>query len=120
MSTITLYHGTRLAAVNTVAQWPKAKHSEGGFGFYVTTEINTARRYGQLVEAWTIDYEDFVKHHNLAFTPVDTRYKEGLAELSECLEQGTELKLNQHQADELAVEASHVEILDTRDRIYTI
>tara|TARA_R110000744_G_scaffold208461_14_gene327211 strand:+ start:6155 stop:6499 length:345 start_codon:yes stop_codon:yes gene_type:complete len=102
MRTIKLYHGTTTTDnINNLLDCPKASACINGNGFYVTMNIEVARRYGSKVVVWEVEAGLL----NIAQRPIDQRYQEGLATYEECVKGGMEIVLTQTQADTMAIEA---------------
>lgn len=115
---ITLYHGTNNDA-RQVAQFPRSTKAINGVGFYVTDDINVAKKYGCNVVSWEVEAE-FANKFGLIKQTIDQSWKEGLSDYWDCVEGGMEYILTQRQADELAVEAERVGYFDARARFYEI
>ena len=115
---ITLYHGTNNDA-RQVAQFPRSTKAINGVGFYVTDDIEVAKKYGCNVVVWEVEAE-LVNKLGLIKQTIDQSWKEGLSDYWNCVEGGMEYILTQRQADELAIEAIEVGYYDLRSRFYTV
>ena len=115
---ITLYHGTNNDA-RTVAQYPQATKAINGVGFYITDDIEVAKKYGCNVVVWEVEAE-LVNELGLTKQTIDQSWKEGFRTYAECAKDGLEYILTQRQADELAIEATEVGYYDLRSRFYNI
>jgi hypothetical protein len=99
---ISYFHGTNSNVINVIDN-PIAKSAINGFGFYVTLNIEEAKKYGKNVIEFVMEDE-----FDAVTRPIDQRYVEGLATLQECMEGGMEVVLTQAQATEMALDAIDV------------
>ena len=105
MKTITYYHGTNNNAIE-VADNAKVTSSINGLGFYTSTDIDVARKYGRNIIAFVMNVETELK---CITRPIDQRYVEGLASYDECAASGMETVFS----------CTHALILDAEDVIIT-
>lgn len=101
MRTIKLYHGTCSNYPNNVIDNPTTCHAINGVGFYVTTDVDVAAKYGKHVVCWEINQAT----RNMiasATKPINQLYTENMELYAECAEQGMEIALSQREADLMA------------------
>ena len=102
MKTIMIYHGTNALDIQNVTDFPKAKPSINGVGFFCTLDVEVAQKYGAVVAVWEVE-ETFIDKFGILTRPIDQRYTEDMDLYPECAAGGMELVLTQQEADLMAV-----------------
>ena len=80
-----LYHGTN-SNINNVIDSPKLTQSLNGLGFYLTNDIEVAKKYGRNIIAYDITGFDLP----MTIRPIDLSYLDGLSTYEECVKGGIE------------------------------
>ena len=105
-----LYHGTNTNSLIDLIDNPKLGKCINGDGFYLTPEIEVAKKYGRTVLAYELSTQVC---DSIAFTirPIDLSFIDGIVCFGQAKEGGMEWVItNQPERDTLALDADSITV----------
>jgi len=101
---ILLYHGTSISNHIDVMDTPTMKQCINGLGFYLTDDVQSARRYGSKVIAFAMRKEVY-EQIKFVVRSIDLSFTDGIRRYGDCKQAGMEWVITtQGGCNTLAVE----------------